>query len=515
MLRVGKQLRSSTLSRHRETADLPPEAGSGAPPPRPLPGGRLRLLAWIVVGGICWPLLMLAVVLATAATFWIALALVMLGSAPQGKAAVGLAVLVAFAAAMFWLVGKYVAPRRIVGGAVAVAVTAMLVGGTGWAVTHRDDALFAARDMAWGESDVLDYQKFPSRPVLNGTEVSSFKSHPTPGRFQTIKYTLGGKLKEARFDDFLASTNTTSFIVIKDGTVVYERYLNGYARDSIVTSFSMAKSVTSALAGIAIDEGYIDSVDDPVIEYLPELRGRGYDEITIRDLLLMSTGIKFVQDEDLGDLEELWPFASDVALAYSYPNLRSLVLHRPPSDEPVGAAFNYNPYYPILLGMILERTTQQPVAEYLQKKLWQPLGMQYPASWSLDSEKDGFEKMESGLNGRAIDFAKLGQLFLDEGRWHGTQVISKQWVHASTTPDPSDHRQFLSYRDWQMAGGYYKYMWWGMRTAGGYYYAAMGHLGQRITVFPKDRLVIVRFGRSEEGVDSWDKVIETVAAMAQ
>jgi CubicO group peptidase (beta-lactamase class C family) len=230
----------------------------------------------------------------------------------------------------------------------------------------------------------------------------------------------------------------------------------------------------------------------------------------------MSTGIDFVQDEDLGDLQELWPFASDVALAYSYPNLRRLVLHRPPSEERVGAAFDYNPYYPILLGMILERTTRRPVAEYLQEKIWQPLGMEYPASWSLDSESDGFEKMESGVNARAIDFAKLGQLFLDNGRWNGTQIIPKRWVTASTAPDASDHRPFLSYADWKAAGGYYRYMWWGKRTGdGGYYYSARGHLGQLIAVFPRDRLVIVRFGRSEEGVDSWDEVVETVAAMAR
>jgi hypothetical protein len=89
-------------------------------------------------------------------------------------------------------------------------------------------------------------------------------------------------------------------------------------------------------------------------------------------------------------------------------------------------------------------------------------------------------------------------------------------VTASTAPDPSDDRPFRSYPDWKAAGGYYKYMWWGMRTAdGGYYYAARGHLGQRITVFPKDGLVIVRFGINEEAVDSWDKVIETVAAKAR
>jgi hypothetical protein len=132
MLAAGKRFRSSTLS--TEVAKAPLQAGSAAPPPRPLPSVRLRLVARIVIRGIFWALLMLAVMLATAATFWIALAVVMLGSAPQGKAIIGLAVVIGFAAAMFWLVGKYIAPRRVVGGAVAVTVTALLITGTGWAV---------------------------------------------------------------------------------------------------------------------------------------------------------------------------------------------------------------------------------------------------------------------------------------------------------------------------------------------------------------------------------------------
>ena len=519
MVRTGALFRFSTLLHGGSSAgrDAPRPAPSRSSPPPPASRRRpLRLAARVGLGGISWMLLMLGVLLATAAIFWISLAVVLLGSAPQSKAIVGLAVVLAFAVATFWLVGRYVTPRRTVGRVVTVTVTASLFAGAVWAASARDDALFVARDMAWGESDVLDYQKFPSRPVHNGPQVFRFKSHPTPERFQTIKYTVDGEAKEAPFGDFLRSTNTISFIVVKDGDVVYERYLNGFKRDSIVTSFSIAKSVTAALVGIAIDDGYIGSVNDPVVDYLPELRGRGYDDVTIRDLLLMSTGIKFVQDEDLGGLQDLWPFASDVALAYSYPNLRRLVLHLPPSKEPVGAAFNYNPYHPILLGMILERTTQRSVAAYLQEKLWQPLGMEYPASWSLDSKSDGFEKMESGLNARAIDFAKLGQLFLDDGRWNGKQVISKQWVTESTSPDPLDSRPFFSYPDWRSAGGYYKYMWWGMRTAGGgYYYIALGRLGQRITVFPEDRVVIVRFGINEEGVDSWDKVIETIAAKAR
>ena len=503
----------------RDGAVAPDATRQTPPPPTPSPAPKrrspLRRAVRIGFGAISWGVLMFGVALATAAIFWIALAAVLLGSAPQGTAIVGLAIVLAFSGALYWLVTRCGTPKRIAGRVVGLTATVLLLAGAVWAASSRDDALFLARDMAWGESDVLDYRKFPARTVENAGPVFKFKSRPAPERFQSITYTVDGEARQAPLDDLLRSTNTTSFIVIKNDAILYERYFNGYKRDSIVTSFSVAKSVTSAVVGIAIDEGFIRSVDDPIIEYLPEMRGRGLDGVTIGGLLLMSTGIKFVQDEDLGDLRELWPFR-DVSLAYSYPNLRSLALGLPPSDEPAGAAFNYNPYHPLLLGMILERTTHRPVAQYLQEKIWQPLGMEYPASWSLDSETDGFEKMESGLNARAIDFAKLGRLFLENGRWHGKQVISKQWVTASTAPDPSDHRPFLSYADWKAAGGYYKYMWWGMPTAdGGYYYSARGHLGQLISVFPKDRLVIVRFGRNENGVDSWDEVIETIAAKAR
>lgn len=192
--------------------------------------------------------------------------------------------------------------------------------------------------------------------------------------------------------------------------------------------------------------------------------------------------------------------------------MRSLALELPPSKEPVGAAFNYNQYHPLLLGLILERTTGQSVAGYLEEKIWRPLGMEFPATWSLDSAEHGFEKMESGINGRAIDFAKFGRLFLNNGNWNGGQVVSERWVLESTAPDPNDNRPWLSDEEWKDAGGYYKYLWWGMpRPQGGYDFTARGHLGQRISIFPADRVIIVRFGIDEGGVDSWDQIIKTVA----
>jgi CubicO group peptidase (beta-lactamase class C family) len=144
-----------------------------------------------------------------------------------------------------------------------------------------------------------------------------------------------------------------------------------------------------------------------------------------------------------------------------------LALGLPASDEPVGEAFKYNQCHPLLLGLILERTTGRTVSAYTSEKIWQPLGTELPATWSLDSTKHGFEKMESGLNGRAIDFAKFGSLFLHEGTWNGHQVISEQWVIESTAPDPGDARPWLSHQDWKNAGGYYKYQWWGIPREGG------------------------------------------------
>ena len=120
-----------------------------------------------------------------------------------------------------------------------------------------------------------------------------------------------GQTRQLGFEEFLKATNTTSFIVIKDDTILYEGYFNGYTRDSIVTSFSMAKSFTSALIGIAIDEGYIGSVNNPVIAYLPELRGRGLDDLTIRHLFTMSSGIRYVHDDAVSPLRDLTQFTDD------------------------------------------------------------------------------------------------------------------------------------------------------------------------------------------------------------
>lgn len=472
--------------------------------------GRVWSAIRVGLAGLGWGIFILAVMLVGYVVGWAGLAAVLLGRGPTEEVPVALLVALALGGASGWLVTRVSAPARSLLRVAGVILAVELAAWAAWAVILPDEALFLARQVAWGESAQSDYQLFPERVVNNSGAVFEFKQSPAPELFEEITYRSEGQTKQASFDEFLDETQTAAFIVIKDDAILYEGYANGYERDSIVTSFSVAKSFTSALVGIAIDEGYIGSVNDPFTEYIPELKGKGFDAITIRHLLTMSSGIDYTTDDELPALKEITQF-TDSGLTYSHPDLRKVALQIRPDGEAAGARFNYNNYCPLLLGMILERTTGRPVAEYLQEKIWQPLGMAFPGSWSLDSEKSGFELMGSGINGRAIDFAKFGRLFLNDGNWDGVQVISEGWVRESTSPDPNDRRTWRSEADWQAANGYYKYMWWGkFRPNGGYDFTALGHLGQFIYVAPQERVIVVRFGREDGGVDSWPDILRSV-----
>jgi CubicO group peptidase (beta-lactamase class C family) len=476
------------------------------------PWAWLRVaLRWIgaVLG---WATLMLATLLTGFISGWVMLVVTRLKSLPQDKVFYIWLVLLGITAGLAWLVARWITPARIVGWIVGSTLAVMLFIWVGWSWRYPDAALFLARDVGWGDANVKDYEKFPARDIGNSAPAFHFQENPSPDLFRTIEYRSGGELKHVGLEEFLQSTNTTSFIVIKSDDILYEGYFNGYTRDSIVTSFSVAKSFTSALIGIAIDEGYIGSVDDLMVTYLPELKGKGFDDLTIRHLLTMSSGIQYREDDEYPDLQEISQFTDD-GLTYSYPDRRSLVLQMKPDRKPLGSEFNYNNYCTILLGMILERTTGQSPSEYLQEKIWEPLGMEYPASWSLERENGGLELIISGINARAVDFAKFGRLFLNNGNWNGAQIIPSDWVIESTAPDPNDRRLWHSYIEWEEANGYYKYQWWGRKNPdGSYHYTALGKRGQYIFVAPEENMVIVRFGIDEGGVDDWMSVFQGITA---
>lgn len=358
-----------------------------------------------------------------------------------------------------------------------------------------------ARAVIWFDADVDDINRFPSRVI----EASSPSTLPTElnnnaeDAFKRINPAMGGGidpalLTEGDLDSFLSKTNTTAFLVVKDGVLVNEWYGKGVERETLQTSFSVSKSFLSTLIGIAIDQGYIGSLDDPITDYVPELLDRDpqFGSITLKNLITMSSGLTYVDQKT--------PWGDPVKTYYS-PDLRATALSAV-IDEAPGKTFLYNNYNPLLLGMALERATDQTVSDYMSDVLWKPLGAEANASWSLDSVSSGFEKMESGVNARAIDFARFGQMFANDGVVDGKQIVPEQWVHEATavdtTGDPSES---------------YQNFWWVYPTGpkgSSADFAAQGNLGQYIYVAPNENTVIVRLGRDEGGI-AWPWLMGTIA----
>jgi CubicO group peptidase (beta-lactamase class C family) len=357
----------------------------------------------------------------------------------------------------------------VAGGVLALLIAAAL-GVYAWAWSSTDESTIA-RAMIWRESDVGDQHRFPARRIPAGTRESPLRAGVD------TDLVVGGEGKE--LDEFLRDTDTLAFLVVHDDRLVHERYFDGATRESLQTSFSAAKSFVSTLVGIAIDEGLIESLEDPVTDYLPELAERDprFKSITVRHLLTMSSGIRY---EEGG-----FPSLGDDTYTYYGVDLRDVALNRTRIEQPPGLAWQYNNFHPLLLGLVLERATKTSVSDFMARRLWQPLGAEADATWSLDSESSGFEKLESGVNARPVDYARFGLLLLHKGEWNGRRIVSEDWVRSATGADPAtDSAYYHGYR----------YFWWLDVERPGRFYA-MGKYGQYIYVAPDADAVIVRFGR--------------------
>jgi CubicO group peptidase (beta-lactamase class C family) len=377
--------------------------------------------------------------------------------------------------------------RGLTLGVVTVVVLVLAMYAWAWASVDRSSI---ARAMMWMDADVGDQYRFPARTIPTGDDVS-----PLPAGDEIDPPSPYGADGDRTFDEFLRATDTLAFLVVDEDELVYERYFEGADRRARQTSFSVAKSFLSTLVGIAIDEGLIGSVSDTITEYVPELSERDprFERITLRDLLTMSSGIRY-EEQQLP-----LPWGDDVNTYYGT-DLRDLALNATQIEGPPGKMWLYNNYHPLLLGLVLERATGMSVSNYMATRLWQPLGAEADATWSLDSEDSGFEKMESGLNATPVDYARFGALFLHEGEWNGTRIVSHAWVEDATAADASTDPA----KD-------YQYFWWIDTERPGRFYA-LGNFGQYIYVAPDAGVVIVRNGR-DWGVDNytWVKVFRRIA----
>jgi len=358
---------------------------------------------------------------------------------------------------------------------------------------------YLGRWFGWRASDIDDWRRFPSRPIAAAEEPFRFISH-LPMADLTIPDPRKNGGRSIALSRLAEQTRTTALLVIRNDTLLFEGYFHGHARDSVSTSFSTAKSITSLLVGIAVDERLIGSVDDPVTKYVPELATRDarFARVTIRHLLNMTSGIRF-RDHDLP-----W---GDKPRAYYHPHLRHVLLRELQIAEAPGQRWLYNTYNPQLLGLVLERVSGTTISRFAESRLWSRIGTEYDASWSVDGAVEPLEKMESGVNARPVDFAKIGRLMFHRGDWNGTRVVSSSWIDESTGIAPGCELAAFAPRS-----VCYQHAWWlypetdHQRPAIG----ATGHLGQFIFVFPKEHLVMVRFGERDGGV-SWPAVFQAVA----
>jgi CubicO group peptidase (beta-lactamase class C family) len=379
--------------------------------------------------------------------------------------------------------------RRLVAGAVVVLVATLGLFGWAWSSVGRSTT---ARALWWREADVGDQFRFPARLIPAGAAASPL---PAGAEIDPPAAPAGADGGGAAFDGFLRQTGTLAFVVVDQDRLVYERYFDGADRQTRQTSFSVAKSVVSTLVGIAIEEGLIGGIADPVTRYLPELaaRDRRFGQITLRDLLTMSSGIRY-QEPPLPV-----PWGDDVDTYYGT-DLRQVALNGTKIEQPPGQQWHYNNYHPLLLGLVLERATGRSVSDYMATRLWRPLGAERAATWNLDSTRSGLEKLESGLNATPVDLARFGLLFLHQGEWNGTRIVSRGWVRAATAADTTTD-----------PAARYQYMWWVDTARPGRFYA-VGNYGQYLYVAPDTGTVIVRNGR-ERGVghQTWLRVFRDVA----
>ena len=326
---------------------------------------------------------------------------------------------------------------------------------------HPDSVLFwtPAQQLA----DFPNYDRlFDTRYVPASTAPLELPSGPET--LDGLTYTV----EEQAFDlsDFLEHNHVAGLIVVHQGSVLLEMYTGSNTEATRWVSYSVAKSVVSLLFGAALQDGYIQSVDDLVTEYLPLLEGSSYETVRIRDLLQMSSGVEW--DEDYTDP------SADVSQEIGMPNLDRLrFLSSKPRIAPRGERFNYNTGETHLAGAVLRAAIGNNLASYLHQKVWEPFGMEAEANWRL-VEPSGPEHGGCCISATLRDYARLGLFVLEDGTLRdGRRILPEGWIDESTSPSPDNSG--------------YGYLWWLGDDDG---FSALGIFGQMIHIDPELELVV-------------------------
>jgi CubicO group peptidase (beta-lactamase class C family) len=313
-------------------------------------------------------------------------------------------------------------------------------------------------------------ESYPTRVVKRGATVRPL---PVASAQLRPRITWRGTTYED-VNAFMQVARFSGLLVIHDGEIVLERYAFDRKPEDRWTSFSVAKSVTAILLGAAIQDGYIESLDEPVTKYVPQLAGSGYDGVNIRQLITMTSGVKW--NEDYADPN------SDVARASSWPGepgMNPLVsyMRRLPSEAEPGTKFVYKTGETDMAGLLVANAVGKGLAEYLSEKIWQPYGMERDAIWMVD--RGGAERGGCCMSMTLRDYGRFGLFMLEGGKAGEKQVIPEWYLHEATTNQIKPP-----------AEGSYGYFWW-IHDDG---YAAYGIFGQQIRISPQEKLIVVLNG---------------------
>jgi len=344
---------------------------------------------------------------------------------------------------------------------------------------------------------------YPARKVAKGDQARPLKRAAAE---PAIRYTY--RFAGIGLDDYLSRNRTTGLLILKGDTVLVERYQYDRKPEQRMTSYSMAKTVVAMLVGIALAEGKIKSIAERAEIYVPELKGTPYGETPIRDLLTMSSGVRFTENysgnDDVAILARLSLLGGSEGGAATLAPFRT-------RERPPGEKFSYASSETQVLGLVLRAAIGKPLSEYLSEKIWQPMGAEADATWIID--KGGYEVAFIGVNATVRDYARLGMLLANDGALDGRQIIPAEWVRAATTPpakqfQPGQADSFFGYgyQTWILPGAVRQFMLRGLR-------------GQGVFVDPASKLVMVHTAAREtsgdpgyrEAVSLWIGVVESLA----
>ena len=312
---------------------------------------------------------------------------------------------------------------------------------------------------------ISDYEYFDNREIksVNPQPWALHKKYNIISESETLKkLNIDGKTK--------------SFLVIKNDSILFEKYYDGYDKSSLSNSFSVAKSIVTSMMGKAIMEGKIKGLDQPVSDYFDEYNEGLASELTVGDLATMSSGMKWS--------EKYYSVINITSESYFTDDLRSVILRQKIIDKP-GQGFRYSSGDTQLLGMVIEKATGVSLSDYLTEKFWIPMGAENNALWQLDSENYGMEKAYCCIAATARDFARFGKLYINKGKWNDEVILDSSFVELSIQP---------SFKD----SPYYGYGWWLYDYEGKKVFTMNGHRGQFVISFPEENIIIVRQGDFNE-----------------